>query len=202
MEPSRIVLPRVANFPTLENFPELHHFRKIDSLYIPPNPSLKSLKGCPKILHTLDVYDTAITTLEHAPTVAHQIWLSDNTQLVSLKGCPQNINSLACTGTQITSLKHCCTHCTYLNLSYNNHLIMTQIWKHIHSCQTFECWGEIHPKSKLLGLLRVIGLTKISCHSGNSLDILKDFIPITAMSSIMSCKQKLIEAGFESNAEF
>ena len=167
--------------------------------------TLKSLKGCPPEVCSLDCYHTAIQSLEHGPKKARIIFCDRAINLTSLKGCPDRLTKLDCSMTQLKTLKYGPKHVEELRVNRNPQLILDQVWKDIQNCTRYHQAGLINISSGLLGLLRIRNLKLIGPNTYDltkPLQIISKYVPVISMSSIMQCRQELIDSGLETYAHF
>ena len=187
---------------TLKDVSELRRAAYVHKLNAMGVKSLVSLEGCPRNVDILWCLGTSIKDLNGGPRKACVIDCGNNEKFNSLEGCPEEVQELRCNKTSICTLKGGPKKVHELILDGNPQLVLTKVWVDIHYCESYEQYGKINKDSGLLGLLRVNRLNRILCESNSPLSIVKKYIPLITMSSIMKCRQELIDAGFRSNAKF
>ena len=164
--------------------------------------NLVSLKGCPNQLKTLSLSFTGLETFEFCPSNVNIIFVYKCPRLQTLKGIPQQLITLSLWGTPIKSLDD-------ISISIKNDFVISkcpnltfrQIWKNIRESKRCGLRLKINQKIHLLGFLRIAALQSMQ-GDDERIDIINKYLPVMTMSSILQCKQELIEAGFVTNAKF
>ena len=164
--------------------------------------NLKTLKGCPENITLLYLCNSKLTTLEYCSENVNILYLYGNRKLKTLKGCPTYMTTLQCSNSRLESLVDGPKGLDWIIVDNNPQLILNDVWKHLQGCRTYEQEGRIHKDSGVLGLLRIPNIERIKADNNTPLKIVNTFLPLMTMSAILQCKQKLLNAGYESNATF
>ena len=203
MRNSKQVRIKIENRPirSLLEVKELHGYITVDTIHCMGCRSLQNLYGCPEKVHTLIINHSGLKNLKGSLNSVDKLFLTGNYDLVSLEGCPQNVYAFSCYGsTSLKSLSHCPKYIEQKFVtSFCSNLVLHRVWEDIHSCPEYVHFGAIHPKSGLLGLLRIKNLKVVNGTSA-IINIINKYLPIRSMSDVMKCKQELTANGYDHNA--
>ena len=174
---------------------------RVKNVWCQRNEHLVSLEGCPRVVEMLSCSNTKITSLEGGPDQATSIWCFNTPLLKTLKGCPQStVDNLDCMNSGLTTLEYCSPEINHLIVNHNSNLILRRVWEHLKRCTFYDQMGVIHPKSGVLGLLRVQDLEYVFGDEDGPLTIINKYLPLQTMSNVIRCKLELTNAGFSTNA--
>ena len=166
--------------------------------------SLETLEGCPSTIENISIYGTKIKNLVGLPKRCISLSLFGCENFRRFDGGPEYVENLHCEHLIISSLDNCPKQIDNQFSDQHNHLVLRNVWTHIHECGEYYHTGDLDPDSGLLGLLRIKKLIEVIFEDQDEQleTIINKYLPLKTMSDIIRCKHELIEAGFKSNARF